>query len=51
MLLYIVIADRVLVTLDRRDVLFPLFSTLAFPPLVLVPFIAMSLRVDGRSRH
>jgi branched-chain amino acid transport system permease protein len=45
---YIAIAIIVLALLDRRSILFPLFSTLAFPPLVLAPFVTMGLRLDAR---
>lgn len=48
LLIYIGIAVIVLTSLDRRSTIFPLLSTLAFPPLVLSPFVTLALPIDRR---
>ncbi len=48
LLIYIGIAVFVLTSLDRRSTIFPLLSTLAFPPLVLSPFVTLALPIDRR---
>ncbi len=45
---YITVTVVVLVLLDRRSTIFPLLSTLAFPPLVLSPFVTLALPIDSR---
>ncbi|MEP7292993.1 MAG: branched-chain amino acid ABC transporter permease [Chloroflexota bacterium] len=45
---YIVIALIVLVSLDRRNVLFPILSTLAFPPFILSPFVILASPLPRR---
>ncbi len=47
---YIALAILVLVTLDRRSLLFPLFSTCAFPPFVLSPFVILGSPLSGRTK-
>ncbi len=46
LLIYIVIVVLALVSLDRRSTIFPLLSTLAFPPLVLSPFVTLALPIN-----
>ncbi len=46
--LYLFVVILILLNLDRRSSLFPLLSTLAFPPLVLSPFITLALPLDAR---
>lgn len=48
LILYIVILFVLLTRLDRSLIIFPLLSTLLFPPLVLSPFIAMAVPIDAR---
>ncbi len=48
LLIYIVIVVLALTSLDRRSTIFPLLSTLAFPPLVLSPFVTLALPIDRR---
>ncbi len=48
LLIYITVTIVVLSLLDRRSVIFPLLSTLAFPPLVLAPFVTLALPIDNR---
>jgi len=48
LVIYIVIVVLALISLDRRSTIFPLLSTLAFPPLVLSPFVTLSLPINGR---
>ncbi len=38
---YLAVVIYVLLTLDRRNTWFPLHTTLAFPPLVIAPFLIM----------
>ena len=48
LLIYIVIVVLALISLDRRSTIFPLLSTLAFPPLVLSPFVTLALPINRR---
>lgn len=48
LVLYLLVAYVVLRSLNRQDPLFPIKSTLAFPPLVLSPFIILGANVDWR---
>ncbi len=45
-IIYILLVVVVLTALDRRSIIFPLLSTLAFPPLVLAPFITLGLPIN-----
>lgn len=47
-LLYVAIVYIALTSLERSSTIFPLLSTLAFPPFVLAPFIALALPIDFR---
>ncbi len=47
---YIALAILVLVILDRRTVLFPLWSTLAFPPFILSPFVILASPLSTRTK-
>ncbi len=47
-LLYVLVDFLILKNLDRTSVIFPLLSTLAFPPLVLAPFVTLSMPIDRR---
>ncbi len=47
---YIAIFIFVLVTLDRGNLLFPLWSTLAFPPFVLSPFVVLASPLSRRTK-
>ena len=48
--IYILVAIAVLIFVDRNrtNILFPLYSTLAFPPLVLAPFVIMATPLSWR---
>lgn len=46
LLVYIVIVVGVLLILDRRSTIFPLLSMIAFPPLVMSPFITLALPIN-----
>ena len=46
LIIYIGLVIWVLLLLDRRSTIFPLLSTLAFPPLVLSPFITLALPIN-----
>jgi branched-chain amino acid transport system permease protein len=48
LLIYIVGAYIILRSLSRQDILFPLKSALAFPPLVLSPILILAAKVDLR---
>lgn len=48
LLIYVVGAYIILRGLSRQDVLFPLKSALAFPPLVLSPILILATKVDAR---
>ncbi len=50
LVVYIVAAIVILVLVDRNrsNILFPLYSTLAFPPLVLAPFVIMATSLSWR---
>jgi branched-chain amino acid transport system permease protein len=45
---YIAVAVFILITLDRRNLLFPIFSTCAFPVFVLSPFVILASPLSGR---
>ncbi len=45
---YILLALIILITLDRRNLLFPLWSTLAFPPFILSPFVILASPLPQR---
>src|SRR5262245_47559276 len=45
LLVYLAIVIWVLFHLDRRSVIFPLLSSIAFPPLVLSPFLTLGLPI------
>lgn len=47
---YIAVALLVLVTLNRGNVLFPLWSTLAFPPFILSPFVILASPLSQRTK-
>lgn len=48
LIVYLLVAYLVLRSLSRQDPLFPIKSTLAFPPLVLSPFLILGANVDWR---
>jgi branched-chain amino acid transport system permease protein len=48
LIVYLIVSYVILSSLSRQDPLFPLKSTLAFPPLVLFPFLVIGARLDGR---
>lgn len=48
LIIYLLAAYIILSSLSRLDPLFPLKSMLAFPPLVLFPFLVIGARLDGR---
>ncbi len=45
---YIVLAVAILVSLDRGNLLFPLWSSLAFPPFILSPFVLFASPLPRR---
>ena len=45
---YIVLAIAILVSLDRGNLLFPLWSSLAFPPFILSPFVLLASPLPRR---
>ncbi len=47
---YLAIVIFILVTLDRANLLFPLWSTLAFPPFVIAPFVILASPLTRRSK-
>lgn len=47
---YIVLAVLILVTLDRGNLLFPTWSSLAFPPFILSPFVILAAPIPGRTK-
>jgi branched-chain amino acid transport system permease protein len=47
---YIVVALLILVSLNRGNVLFPLWSTLAFPPFILSPFVILASPLSMRAK-
>jgi branched-chain amino acid transport system permease protein len=47
---YVAFAVFILITLDRRNLLFPLFSTCAFPPFVLSPFVILASSLSARTK-
>src|SRR5579871_1428765 len=49
-LAYMAIFTYILFTLDRSNILFPLWSSLAFPPFVLTPFIIFASPLSRRSK-
>ncbi len=48
LIVYMIAVTLILLGLNRSDPLFPLKSSLAFPPLVLSPFIVLSAKIDWR---
>src|SRR5882724_745334 len=46
LVIYIALVIGALTALDRRSVIFPLLSTIAFPPLVMSPFITLALPIN-----
>jgi branched-chain amino acid transport system permease protein len=47
---YIALAVLILVTLNRGDLLFPIWSSLAFPPFILSPFVILAAPIPGRTK-
>jgi branched-chain amino acid transport system permease protein len=47
---YIATAVAILISLDRGFLLFPLWSTLTFPPFVLSPFVIMASPLSARTK-
>ncbi len=47
---YIALAAVILVNLDRGNLLFPLWSTLAFPPFILSPFVILASPLPSRAK-
>ena len=47
---YVFLALAILVSLDRRNLLFPLWSTLAFPPFILSPFVILASPLSQRTK-
>jgi len=47
-LAYLLIVIVALLSLNRADLLFPLYSTLVFPPFVLSPFVILASPLDNR---
>lgn len=47
---YILLAALILIELDRGNLLFPLFSSLAFPPFVLSPFVILASPLSVRTK-
>lgn len=45
---YLVVAIVAVLSLDRGNIIFPLLSTCAFPPLVLSPFVILASPLPGR---
>jgi branched-chain amino acid transport system permease protein len=50
-LVYLAVVVFVLVTLNRADLMFPTWSTLAFPLFILSPFVIMAAPVDNRFKN
>lgn len=48
LIVYLVLTYLILQSLNRQDNLFPIKSMLAFPPLVLSPFLILVANIDGR---
>ena len=45
---YITLSVLLMIKLDRGDLLFPLFSTLVFPPFILSPFVILAAPLSNR---